>query len=84
MTTRTNEVANALGTTLRRRRKELGLTQQDLADLSGASPRFIHDLENGKPTVRLDRLVEVAETLGLALTLQLLGSRSTDRPAVGG
>lgn len=52
------------------RRKQLGLTQFDLAELAGVSPRFIHDLENGKPTVQLTKLMAVATTLGYELTLQ--------------
>lgn len=54
---------------LRRRRKQLNLTQQDLAELAGVSLRFIHDLENGKPTVRLERVLAVAKTLGYELRL---------------
>lgn len=54
-------------TALRVRRKELGLTQRDLADLAGVSIRFIHDLENSKPTVQFDRVLAVANTLGLSL-----------------
>lgn len=38
-----------------------------LADLAGASSRFIHNLENGKPTVQLNRVLAVANTLGLEL-----------------
>ncbi len=52
---------------LRARRKELRLSQQDLAELAGVSVRFIHDLEAGKPSVQLDRLLAVARTLGLEL-----------------
>lgn len=52
---------------LRARRKELGLTQQELADLAGVSTRFIHDLENAKATVQFDRLLAVVTTLGLEL-----------------
>ncbi|HRQ10769.1 MAG TPA: helix-turn-helix transcriptional regulator [Trueperaceae bacterium] len=58
-------------TEFRARRKALRLTQQDLADLAGVSPRFIHDLESGKPTVQLDRLLAVATALGLELHWQV-------------
>lgn len=61
----------AVFATLRTRRKELRLTQRELADLAGVSVRFIHDLENGKPTVQLDRVLAVANTLGLELEWQL-------------
>lgn len=56
---------------LRQRRKQLGLTQHDLALLTGLSVRFIHDVENGKPTVQLDKVQTLAEGLGLSLELTL-------------
>jgi HTH-type transcriptional regulator / antitoxin HipB len=60
-----------LATELRDRRKSLKLTQQDLADLAGCSPRFVRALEAGKESVRLDKLVAVLDALGLELTTQL-------------
>lgn len=59
----------ALADGLRRRRKSLGLTQKQLAELAGVSVRFVHDLERGKPTVRLAQLLEVLDALGLRLRL---------------
>ena len=56
-----------LGSDIKARRRALGLKQHDLADLSGASERFIRDLEHGKETVRLDKLTAVLEVLGLQL-----------------
>lgn len=64
----TTEPDPLLHEALRLRRKELRLSQQDLADLAEVSVRFIHDMENGKPTVQLDRVMAVAGTLGLVLT----------------
>jgi y4mF family transcriptional regulator len=54
---------------VRRRRKQLRLTQHQLAELAQCGPDFLYDLERGKPTVRLDKLVTVLETMGLRLTL---------------
>lgn len=56
-----------LGADLRDRRRELGLRQRDLAELSRASERFIRALEQGKPSVRLDKLEAVLAVLGLEL-----------------
>ena len=53
---------------VRERRKSLRLSQQELADLAGCSTRFIHALEHGKRTVRLDKLLDVLEVLGMELT----------------
>jgi len=58
----------ALGKMLRARRRQLGLTQDELADLSGVSVRFLGELERGKPSVRLDHVLAVARTLGLTIT----------------
>ncbi len=56
-----------LGEVVRKRRDELGLRQSELADLAGCSERFVHTLEHGKPTLRLDKLLDVLEVLGLDL-----------------
>jgi y4mF family transcriptional regulator len=58
-----------LGTALRNRRKSLGLTQQELARLAGCGLAFLYELESGKATVRLDKLLGVLGVLGLELSL---------------
>jgi y4mF family transcriptional regulator len=59
----------ALGEGVRARREALGLRQSELADLAGCSVRFVHTLEVGKDTVRLDKVLDVLEVLGLSLEL---------------
>lgn len=59
-----------LGSVVRQRRRELGLRQDELADLAGVSTRFVHTLEAGKPSVQMDRVVAVLEVLGLELAVQ--------------
>ena len=61
----------AIGDEIRARRRALALGQQELADLSGASVRFIRGLEHGKQTVRLDKLLVILDALGLELRTQL-------------
>jgi HTH-type transcriptional regulator / antitoxin HipB len=58
------------GRDLRRRRAELGLRQDELAALAGVSTRFVHALEQSKPTVRLDKALAVLRQLGLDLVLE--------------
>lgn len=48
-----------LGAALRAARKQLGLTQADLALAAGVGVRFVVDLEAGKPTVRLEQVLRV-------------------------
>lgn len=58
-----------LAEAVRQRRLALGLRQADLAELSGCSRRFVHTLEQGKPTLRLDKLLDVLEVVGLGLAV---------------
>lgn len=61
--------SNCLAAVVTRRRKELGLLQSELAALAGCSERFVHTVEHGKQTVRLDKLLDVLEVLGLGLVV---------------
>ncbi len=53
-----------LGHALRAARKQLGLTQPQLALVAGVGVRFIVDLEAGKPTLRLENVLRVIDALG--------------------
>ena len=53
-----------LGEALRAARKQLRLTQQDLALAAGVGVRFLVDLEAGKATVRLGLVLRVIDALG--------------------
>ena len=67
-----NVAANTnLAEQVRARRASLALVQEELAELSGTSVRFIRSLEQGKATVRLDKVQAVLEVLGLELTARL-------------
>jgi y4mF family transcriptional regulator len=59
--------AGSLGGEVRARRRALGLRQEELAELSGTSVRFVRELEHGKATVRLDKVLAVLDALGLVL-----------------
>ncbi|WP_091424195.1 type II toxin-antitoxin system Y4mF family antitoxin [Arthrobacter sp. OV608] len=54
---------------VRARRAVLRLTQHDLAQLAGVSERFVRFVEQGKPSVQLDSLLALLDTLGLELQL---------------
>lgn len=47
--------AKQIGNLVRNKRKELGITQAYLAAVANTGVRFISDLENGKPTVELEK-----------------------------
>lgn len=65
----TNQDSRLLAAAIRRRRKSVGLTQLELADLADCGVAFIYALEQGKPTVRLDKVLAVLHVLGLTLML---------------
>ncbi len=67
--TPTNSPA-ALGAAVNAARKNLGLTQPQLALAAGVGVRFIVELEAGKPTIRLDALLKVINALGGALAVE--------------
>lgn len=54
----------SLGQAVRRARKQLKLTQPQLALTAGVGVRFIVELEAGKPTVRLESVLRVLHALG--------------------
>jgi y4mF family transcriptional regulator len=62
---------DALRLSVVKARKAQNLRQQDLADLANVSCRFLSDLENGKATVELNKVLQVLHTLGL--DLQVVG-----------
>ncbi|MCP5024098.1 MAG: helix-turn-helix transcriptional regulator [bacterium] len=57
------------GQAVRGRRRALGLTQAQTCDLAGVGLAFLYELERGKPTVRLDKVLQVLQVLGLGLQL---------------
>lgn len=58
-----------IGAAVRKKRKSDGLTLAEVAGLTNVGMRFLSELENGKPTVRLDKLLRVVSALGLQLHL---------------
>ena len=59
----------ALAAAVRATRKRHALTQADLAGLSGVSLGFLIALEGGKPTVALNKVLQVLAALGLRLSV---------------
>ena len=65
-----------LGAIVRDQRKRLALRQLDVAGLGNTGNRFIVELENGKPTVQLQKVLDVMALLGLELVVRPKGSRA--------
>jgi y4mF family transcriptional regulator len=58
-----------LGALVRAERKSQKLTQEQLAGLAGVGVRFVRELEAGKESCQLGRSLQVAQTLGLAVSV---------------
>lgn len=73
-----------LGATIRRRRKQLKITQKELAMTCGTGLRFIVDLEKGKPTCQIGKALQVLQALGMAIETPLIGSDEPNRSGTEG
>jgi HTH-type transcriptional regulator / antitoxin HipB len=62
-----------LGRAIRARRRELQLTQQAVADLTGINRVVVGQLERGKSTVQLRIVLLVAQVLGMDFELRVRG-----------
>jgi len=56
-----------IGIFLRKKRKEMGLTQSEAAGLCNVGIRFISDMENGKPTMHFDKVFKVLKRFGILI-----------------
>jgi len=65
-----------LGAVVRAQRRRLALKQLDIAGLGNTGNRFIVDLENGKPTVQLQKVLDIMDLLGLELVVRAKRGRS--------
>lgn len=52
---------------VKRKRKQLKLTQEDLANMAGVGLRFVRDLEQGKESLRMDKVNQVLRLFGSKL-----------------
>jgi len=52
---------------IKHRRKQLGMTQIDLAERAGVGLRFVRDLEQGKQTLRMDKVNQILALFGHVL-----------------
>jgi len=62
--------SSEIGNLIRNERKRLGITQKDVALAAGTGLRFLIELEQGKPTVQLDKVLQVLQALGMELEVK--------------
>jgi len=58
---------SGIATTLKELRAKADLTQEELARRSGVGLRFVREVEQGKPTVRVDKVNQVLALFGYHL-----------------
>ena len=56
-----------IGRLVRKSRKDQGLTQAEAAGYLNVGTRFLSDLENGKPTIQLEKALAVLQGLGFMI-----------------
>lgn len=61
---------NNIASFIRFQRKKFGITQEELATKAGVGIRFIRDIEQGKPSLQLDKVEQVLYMFGFQLTPQ--------------
>ena len=61
--------AQEVGKIVRASRKQLGVTQKNLALTSGTGLRFVIDLEKGKETCQIGKVLTVLQTMGIQIAL---------------
>lgn len=80
-----SQITQTIGIRLRRRRTELGYSQERLAELAGLHPTYIGQIERGEKNLTLDSLHKVTQALQLPMSRLLekvdcLGADSDDYP----
>lgn len=60
-------VRSKIAEIVKEKRKELGLTQEEFSARVGVGLRFLRELEQGKETLRMDKLNQVLNYLGLEI-----------------
>lgn len=69
-----------IGGKIQARRKAMGLSQEDLAQLTGVSRQSVTKWETGQSAPDLDRLVEVSDVLGVSLDFLLREPQQVSSP----
>ncbi len=63
------------GSELKKQRKRLGYTQAYISEFTGFSVSFISDIENGKATAEIGKVLHYANMLGMDVKLEARGEQ---------
>ena len=67
-----------IGEYVKTERKKAGLSQEDFAMRSGLGLRFVRELEQGKDTVRMDKVNQALAMFGMEAVPGEMNRRNTD------
>jgi len=65
-----------VGQMVKRQRNDMKLRQLDVAGLANTGNRLIVDVENGRPTVQIQKVLDLLDILGLEVVIQPKTSRT--------
>ena len=71
-----------IGKAIKRRRKALNMTQDDLSHVAGVGRKFISSVENGKDTAQIGLILHLCQELGIEITLTSGGGYGQDQHSV--
>ena len=71
---------NNLSTTVKMLRKQYKLTQEELSLKSGVGLRFVRDLEQGKETLRLDKVNQLLDFFNYEMVATQKNNNQRDKP----
>ena len=54
-----------IGLLIKEKRKKINMTQKEAASIAGEGVRCLSELENGKPTLEIDKVLNVARLFGI-------------------
>ena len=67
-----------IGTRIQNRRKQLGLTQEQLAEAMNVSIQMVSNLERGHKAIRIDNLINLSHILQISTDYILTGQETAD------
>lgn len=62
----------AIGNILQSRRKARKISQEQLADIAGISPRTLRDIEKGIANPELETLMKICHVLGMEIKIEVI------------
>ncbi len=71
-----DKMLKEMGQRIVARRKELGYTQEQIAEMMDVSIQMISNLERGNKAIRIDNLVKLSEILHISTDYVLTGKRN--------